>query len=348
MKKIRVGAVNWDASLPSEYYFGFYQTNSLSQAKYRTWVPFYADIIDNERISYHIRTVEEYEREMQYAIDAGVDYFAFVWYPTEGSKQHKKTYFKDCSHKVWELNYARGLYEKSKLKDKLGACAILGAHPFTDNDIGELVDAFFEPYYEKIDGKPLLYIYGGYREETVEKILEVCVVKGAPTPYIVPMVFSADGAEKMARASALSAYTAGAEGVSTYAELIDVAIAKNAARITEKLGFIPTFTVGWDPSPRIDRPTPWTSTEDGKSAYPAVSYAKRATGEELYRGAEKFVDFLLKNAKDKMVGHILTFAWNEFEEGGYFCPTYTEKGNIDATRVEFFAKISRLFKEKLS
>ena len=73
MQKIRLGAVNWDASIDSSTYFGFYQTNSLSWEKYREWTPFYADIIDKEKISYHNRSVEEYEKEMLYAIDAGLD-----------------------------------------------------------------------------------------------------------------------------------------------------------------------------------------------------------------------------------------------------------------------------------
>ena len=51
-KKIRVGAVNWDASTPKESSFGYNQIESLSCAKYRTWAPFYADIIDDERIDY--------------------------------------------------------------------------------------------------------------------------------------------------------------------------------------------------------------------------------------------------------------------------------------------------------
>ena len=56
MKKIRLGAVNWDASIPSESsYFGYYQTNSLSPEKYRTWTPFYADITADGNVSYHDR-----------------------------------------------------------------------------------------------------------------------------------------------------------------------------------------------------------------------------------------------------------------------------------------------------
>ena len=71
---------------------------------------------------------------MQYAKDAGVDYFAFVWYPTEGSKNHKQASFSDCSHKVFELNYARGLYQKASLRKGLVRVQFL-ARGFTKKEI---------------------------------------------------------------------------------------------------------------------------------------------------------------------------------------------------------------------
>lgn len=348
MKSIRIGAVNWDASLTADTYFGFYQTNSLSRKKYITWTPFYAETFPDGRVVYHERTPEEYEQEMQYAIDAGVDYFAYVWYPEEGSRAHVQDGLRDCSHKVYELNYARRLYERSSLKSKLSMCAILAAHPFTDRDLEDLVDAFTTDYYEKIDGRPLLYVYLGYREEIIDKIHAICKKRGLPVPYTVPMVSDAMGAENFALADALSAYAICAEGVTSHDALISYAIEKNEGRICKNLALIPTFTVGWNPSPRIERPTPWTSKCEGVSNYPDVSYAPRATCEELYLGAERFADFINERAKDSFIGHILTFSWNEFEEGGYFCPTLTENGKIDTARVEAFSKISELFKKKLS
>lgn len=347
MKKMRVGAINWDASLPSDTYFGFYQTNSLSQEKYREWTPFYAELLSNEKAEYRTRTPEEYEREMQYAIDAGIDYFAYVWYPEEGSKSHIQTSFNDCSHKVYELNYARRLYEKSTLKDNLGACAILGDHPFTEGDLAELVTAFREPYYEKIDGKPLLYIYGGYREKTIEKIHSMCRENGQPEPFTVPMVTTAEGAEKMPLASALSAYAVTVSGISSHDELIDGAIEANKNRFSDDLALIPTFTVGWNPTPRIERKTPWTTLPDGASIYENRSYAPRATDNELIDGARRFVQFLNDLASERLVGHILTFAWNEFEEGAYICPTYTKNKEISLSRIKAFSEISRIFKESV-
>ena len=76
----RVGVINWDCSPPSDTWFGGYQTRSLSPARYRYLTPYYADVKGPDEISYHRRTPAEYDRELQYAIDAGIDYFAYCWY----------------------------------------------------------------------------------------------------------------------------------------------------------------------------------------------------------------------------------------------------------------------------
>ena len=346
MKNIRIGAVNWDASLPRDTYFGFYQTNSLSPEKYRTWTPYYASIDEADSISYKRRTPKEYEKEISYARTAGIDYFAFVWYPKEGSERHIQTGHKDCSHKVHELNYARELYEKCTDKYGVNMCAILSAHPFTDADLEELVEAFRSPWYEKIGTRPLLYIYLGYREEIIKKIHELCKKRNVPKPYTVIMEFDPKD-NKYPLGDALSAYAICESGITTHRELIECAKDHNRKRLTAGLPLIPTFTVGWNPRPRIERPTPWTSTPDWVSLYADEDYAPKASCEELYLGAESFCDFLLKEGKEAFIGHVLTFAWNEFEEGGYICPTYTENGETDITRVEIFKKISDTMRRRL-
>ena len=349
MKNIRMGVVNWDASLSQDTYFGFYQIRSLSQAKYRTWVPFYAELLDDERIDYPQRTVEEYERELRYAIEAGVDYFAYVWYPTEGSHQHIPKSGNDCSHKVYELNYARHMYEQSSLTDRIGMCAILGAHPFTDRDLEELVSAFSRSYYEKIDGRPLLYIYRGYREEMILRIHSLCQAHNIPKPFTVVMCPDANNIPvSMPLADALSAYAAFNESdVVRYEELCRVAIDNDLLRLRTGNKIIPTFSVGWNPSPRIERTTPWMTNAEGETKYAKVSYAPAASKEELLEGAKEFSHHIKNDVKDKFVGHILTFAWNEFEEGGYICPTYTKDGKINDSRVHAFAEAVKIFRGEL-
>ena len=135
MNKLRVGAISWDCSLPPDTYFGFYQTRSLSPEQFRVATPYYADILEENKITYHSRTQEEYDRELQYAIDAGIDYLAHVWYPTEGSRNYVPTSDGDCSHKVYELNWARKMHMQSTLKEKIKFCAIAGPHPFADEDL---------------------------------------------------------------------------------------------------------------------------------------------------------------------------------------------------------------------
>jgi len=347
MKKIRIGAVNWDASLPPDTYFGFYQINSLSQSKYRGWTPYYAELLDGESITYRRRTPEEYECEMQYALDAGIDYFAYVWYPTEGSLAHEPISFRDCSHKVHELNYARGLYEKSRLKERLNMCAILAAHPFTDNDLARLVEAFSKPYYEKIEARPLLYVYNGYREDVIKKIHQMCRERKIPTPYTVPMVPKFEG-QCFALADALSSYgVVNRVNIASHEELIGLAIEQSRGRMAPMLKLIPTFTTGWNPAPRVERPTPWMSKAEGVSSYREATCAPRASCEELLEGAVRFADFIRTEVREHFVGHILTFAWNEFEEGGYICPTYDKDGKIDRTRVDVFFKISAMFRKTL-
>ena len=349
--KIRIGTVNWDASLTKDSYFGFYQIRSLSQAKYRTWVPFYADILDDERIDYHARTPEEYCRELQYAVDAGIDYFAYVWYPEEGSLLHRQTSPNDCSHKVHELNCARRLYEQCRLNglppaDRLGMCAILAAHPFTDNDLRELTDAFIQPYYEKIDGRPLLYVFGGYREDIIARVHGICRERDIPVPYTVPMVFGEPGPAPLA--DAFSAYAvSNGSGITDYEELCRTAIERDRMRLRAGKDIVPLFTVGWDPSPRIERPTPWTMKPDGRTIYADVSFAPPPGKDELAAGARAFAAHIGNDVKGQFAGHILTFAWNEFEEGGFICPTYTKEGAISCEKVCSFAEAVRIFRSEL-
>ena len=124
-KNIRIGVTSWDASLPPETYFGYYQTRTLSPAKFRSFTPFYADVLGENKITYHTRSQEEFDRELAYAIDAGIDYFAYVFYPEEGSREHISLTYNDCAHRVYELNYARKMHESSALRDKIGIAAIV-------------------------------------------------------------------------------------------------------------------------------------------------------------------------------------------------------------------------------
>ena len=51
MDPLRIGVVNWDASLPPDTYFGMHTSRPPCPEKYRTRTPFYAHIIDKIKSS---------------------------------------------------------------------------------------------------------------------------------------------------------------------------------------------------------------------------------------------------------------------------------------------------------
>lgn len=339
---VRVGVINWDCSLPAETYFGYYQTRTLSPKRFRKYTPYYADIINENKIAYHTRTAPELERELSYAIRAGIDYFAYVFYPEVGSREHISLTYSDCSHRVYELNYARRMHEASALRDQIGIAAIVAAHPFADADIRELVELFKAPCYEKIGDRPLVYIFRGTRVDVIERIRQACVGEGVTAPFFVAMV-----GEELIKAEdnyesvdALSAYACLKSGITEYRELCDEMISKNRERLNKCRYVIPHYTVGWDPSPRIDVPSPWVGYED-------ADYASIANADELSLGARRLAEWIKGEARDSFIGHIMTFAWNEFEEGAWICPTYNDDLSINEERIGTFARIVRYWKENL-
>ena len=320
--KTIIGVINWDASVPSNTYIGAGVTKALSPAKYRTITPYYADVLAEDKIDYHYRTLEEYEIELQYAIDAGIDYFAYCWYMND------------------EINKARKLHAISDLRHQLKMCAIL--FPEQDEEfIRTVAVESKESYYQKIDGKPLVYIHGGYKKEFVETIRSAFAKEGIE-PYVVFMYGSEDKAgNDYTGADATSAYCCSCHEMTKHSELVELMVDRNEERKGYGLTVIPEYTTGWNPSPRIDNPVPWITYRD-------VDYPPAPTEEELMYGAKKLVEWIKKNPECTTTGHILCFAWNEFEEGGWICPTFAEDGGIDLSRLEAFRKVADYFREELN
>ncbi len=334
MSQLRIGVVNWDASLPPDTYFGMYTSRSLCPKKYRSRTPFYANIINEDKVEYHYRSLEEFEKELQFAIDANIDYFAYVWYPEEGSRSCIQSAPSDCSHRVYELNYARKMHAQSTLRNQIGICAIAAAHPFSDSDILELVSAMKEDYYEKYNGKPLLYIYKGYDEAFIHRIICACQKQSVETPFFVIMCDSLEAGKE--HVGALSRYCHVVEEASSYKSFVDQAIIGNQKRIDCGYPTIPVFSMGWNPTPRLETPVPWYSYE--KKNYFLFK------DEEYLKAGNHFTQWLQTVDADSMINHILTFAWNEFEEGAHICPTYNSDLTVNTDRIRIFKSMTDMWK----
>ena len=345
MSSLRVGVINWDCSVPSDTYFGFHATKSLSPARYRDRTPFYADVLGEDKIDYPVRDQASYDRELQYAIDAGIDYFAYCWYTDEIIDRStidttNPAYTVDGM--LHEITRMRKHQMASALRDKIHLCAILVcSHIYSDGDMDRLADAMAEDCYEKIDGRPMVCLYGGYRVDYIERIWAACDKKGVTRPFVVffnngPLSQNGD----YSRADAVCNYACCGTNIDTYGELIEHLRYVNDNRKQYGIPMLPQFTVGWDPTPRILHPVPWCGYAD-------VRYAAQATREEFLAGAADLADWIEENRDLLVPEHILTFAWNEFEEGSWICPTWTPEGEPDTSHTDAFRDVVRYWRERL-
>ena len=340
MENLRIGVINWDCAAPADTFFGHHTSRVLSPKQFRTRTPYYAHIEGPEKISYTYKTQQEFDRELAYAAEAGIDYFAYTWYTEEKLPRD------DIEGKLHEITHARKMHLQSAWKDRIHLCALfVCSHIHTDGDLEKLAAEMKQPYYEKVEGRPLVYLMGGYRPDYIERLNALCKKHGLPAPYLVffhstPELEAEDDSTDYSGASAVSKYSCAAKGVTTPAQFYDRLLYENERRKKFGIDVVPLFSMGWDPTPRIVNPVPWTK-------YPAVDYAPYASREELLEGARRLCDWIKANPERTAHRHILTFAWNEFEEGGHICPTYNEDLTVNEERIGIFREISRLFKSEL-
>ena len=340
MADIKIGVINWDGCLESgSTYFGSYCAKSLSNPKYKDRVPFYADVDKDGAVSFHKRTQDEFDCEMEYAIKAGTDYFAYVWY-TEKSKFDDNENVSETARHVHELTYIRKLHMSSSLNTKLKMCAILSAHPITDEELYDLALTMQKPYYQYIDGKPLVYIYTGYDKNLITRLESACKNVGTKEPYAVIFTNNnpAEKCETYEIADAVSAYCIPTEDCDceTYGDFAEEMLRLNSLMLTYNLPAIPMFSVGWNPAPRIDSPVPWYS-------YANKIYAPIHNPAQFEDGATRLGEWMKDNGIEPST--ILSYAWNEFEEGGYICPTLRRDGSVDESRVKAFRKAIEILKK---
>lgn len=334
----RIGAVNWDCSLPSSTVFGSCATRSLSPARFRDRTPFYAQEIAPDKIEFTYRTVEEYEIEMQYAIDAGIDYFAFCWYDhiiPSGHLEGASTGIAYADQHVWELTRTRSLHARSPLREKLHYCAILiSPHPYSDEALHLLAKEMQDPGYEKINGRPLIYFFYGKWQGHLARLREICKEENTPDPFAVVMNYEGVIApEDKGKFEAITAYGCGGSG--TWEDLCRTNLDLNGKRSQSGVPCVPLFTVGWDPSPRILNPVPWCT-------YPDKIYPPPCTREQLLSAAKEFKQWVSDNRENCVPGHIMVFAWNEFEEGGWICPNLGKDKKPDFRRRDAFAEAAEI------
>ena len=341
-KKMKIGAINWDAFMSEKAYFTSHAMDSLANEKHSSRLPYYIEK-QNGKYTVPNRTVKDYEKELSYAIDCGIDFFAYCWYPD--TKKEERNIWKDdenlsfLNDYYYELNYARKLYQQSSLNSKIAMCAIIFClNSYAGSDFDSLFDAMKEDYYVKIKGRPLLIIFDKYDVEFIELIRSYAAKKGV-NPYIsfVNTAAVVDESTDYSHCDAVTAYGCG-HSVHSFSGHIAKVRSDNEKRAGCGISVIPLMSVGWNPSPRIDRPKPWVVYDD-------VAYAPKPCDVDIDEAFADLVDFVDTCPKAD-TECALVFAWNEFEEGGYLCPTLNADGTADDLLIKSFAKAKKKYIER--
>lgn len=318
-----VGAIRWDGCVGELNRAGLEVEHILSPNQYHYRAPFFSKEISYDSIQCRGVTQEIMDQEIAYAKYAGLDYWAFCWYPPHSG-----------------LDTARQLYLKSARKKDIKWCVILGTNPFDYNtDAKWLVERFKESNYQKVlNGRPLVYVFPA----TVTKPYQLIGLRdltrnaGVPDPYIVVMEFSPQKAASVAdslHADAVSCY-ASASNFETGDHYNDAAywpaVSKSDQAGWEKYAasgkkLVPWVTTGWNPRPRIERSVLWNAY------YTADGCAQDGTPEQVARSLQNAIAWTRNNTNTAEANVILMYAWNEFDEGGWICPTLgNNTGRVDA------------------
>lgn len=326
--KTLIGTIRWDAftkSTPDGQDPASQVARVLSPAKYHNQAPFFASVESDGTVSFPEYTVELWEKEAEYAVNGGLDYFAYLWYETTDA-----------------MSQPRKMHLESSKKDTIKMCGILESVR-SNKTMNELFEAMKDSCYLRLDGRPVLYLYGvdDWTAENVEKVRKQAVLAGIKESlYVVGMTtdktkFTANVKKDI---DAVSWYSTGASKKDmTYAELAesceDVLNIMGLLAKSGKIDIIPSFTTGRDSRARIETGVSWVkgdpkATEDSQKPY-GNRYSLQPTMDELKAHVTKFLDFMLVNKEVTTSNLVCSYGWNEHEEGGWLCPTLDcdENGN---------------------
>ncbi len=307
-----VGAIRWDAwyshdgkenSVVSQV------ERSLSPSQFHFRAPFFAQITDEGNIEMPEYTQDIFDREMEYAMYAGIDYFAYVWYNSD-------------------MKMARKFHEQSQYKDDVKMCVCFDGNAINQTYAREEMRTLLkEDYYMTVlDGRPLMYYFAtsGNTAKILNDILyyeELCSELGIKKPFAVILNVSSSVA-KGTGGNAVSKYAFG--GTSTFEDLASACQNGWVDYNNNNFQYVPNITCGWQPEPRYINPVSWTTVADG-------NWAGYASDTEILDHFAYALSYMQHDSVKEytMANTVLAYAWNEHDEGGWICPTLEvdENGN---------------------
>lgn len=339
-----VGAIRWD---------GWYGDggvvkaveHSLGQPKYHFRLPWFAQLLDGDKVRINGDSQDIVVREIGYAAQAGLNYWAFVDYGNEAPG----------------LSIALNRYLAAKDKRGVRYCLVEeGARLDQAGSAGwpRLVEHFRNGDYQTVlGGRPLLFVFvkpTRLAKADWDELKRQAVAAGLKTPYLVLMGWNPEqDAKNMVELGfdAVSAYARGGSYSMTqpgYAQQCAM-IRRDRWEKWQALR-VPSVTfasAGWDTRPRNERPPPWMkevmATPDPKPAsqQKPLLDSVTATPNELAAHVQEAIAWSHANRHLNPANAVIIYGWNEHDEGGWIQPTLGADGKPNEERVSALSKVLR-------
>lgn len=330
---VLVGAIRWDAWHGPASDVGLTVEKTLAPAHWHYRLPFYGRVVGDNAVEARGNTQAIMDQEIAYARAAGLDYWAFVIYPEDHALSLGLQFYLSSERKG-DINFCLNLQ---------GGWESNGGSDAWPARVARYLAYFAQSTYQKVLGdRPLVYLYsvegliGPDRFDTwdtaraaFDQVRKETLAAGIGNPYIVAQGWSPEvlreQAEKLGL-DAIGAYasTAGAKAA-PYAELASHTERWWDAFRATGCEVVPLATAGWDMRPRVETPVPWVKNGDIEQYYDAP------TPQELAGHLTRAVEWVVAHPDAAKARTVLIYAWNEFDEGGWLCPTLSEgTARVDA------------------
>jgi hypothetical protein len=321
-----VGAIRWDAWHGPASEVGLTVERTLSPEHWHHRLPFFGKVLSADRVEVRGSTQEIMDQEIAYAHAAGLDYWAFVVYPQDHPLSFGLKHYLSSTRRA-DIHFCLNLQ---------GGWESKGGMPAWPDKVQRYASYFKEPTYQTVlENRPLVYLYsvdglvGPGRFETwdsaraaFDQLRIASNEAGTGNPYIVAQGWSPevlkDQMERLgldaigAYASNGGAKAAPYEALAAHTERWWDAFRETGCEVA------PLVTAGWDMRPRVETPVPWVQGGDIEQYYEAPRPS------ELAAHLSRALEWCRNHPDSARAQTVLIYAWNEFDEGGWICPTLSE------------------------
>ena len=271
-----VGAIRWDAWVGDDHAVGATFEANLDPNQWHCRVPFYGEEVGPNEINANGDSQQIMDQEIAYAKDAGLDYWAFVMYPTSPGFYESP------------ITNIINLYLNSAHKSDINFCAYIAAYHLgrgatLQQELDRYLELFKNSSYQKVMGnRPLVYVFYPGASIIFSDSIELQFYKGLRSRSIAqgtgePYMLAAPG------------------------DPVPWALDGTSSYISPEFYNVPSV--------RSSVGGPRDANVDWEHPMEIAAMLKRA------------MDYVTNNPAQCPANAVIMYAWNEFDEGGWLCPT---------------------------